>query len=252
MKVLITGASSGIGLSFAKYCNELGYNLILVTRNKEKLEELTKNFKVEKKIINIDLNNINDLNKLYLLTKDEDIDILINNAGFGLYGEFSKTNLTRELEMIDINIKAVHVLTKLYLNDMIKKNRGYILNVSSSAGFGSGPLMATYYATKSYVLHLSEAINYELKKENSEVFVATLCPGPVATNFNNIAGVTFNDKEISSDYVAKYAIDLLLKKRVIIIPTFKMKLVTFLRRIASRNFILKLTYNYQTKKSGKN
>ena len=248
MNVLITGASSGIGYSFAKKFNDIGYNLFLVTRNKEKLEKLTKDFKVNVQIINLNLTSSDDLKKLYLLTRNIDIDILINNAGFGLFGEFVDTNLSQELEMIDINIKAVHMLTKLYLKDMIKKNSGYILNVASSAGFGSGPLMATYYATKAYVLHLTEAISYELKKKNSKVIISALCPGPVDTNFNNVANVTFKGKSVTSDYVTTYAIKKLFQGKNIIIPTFNMKLFIFLRRLVPRSLILEITYNFQNKK----
>ena len=131
---------------------------------------------------------------------------------------------------------------------MVKRNSGYILNVSSAAGFGPGPLMATYYATKSYVLNLTEAISYELKEQNSKVVVSALCPGPVATNFNKVAGVEFASKPLSSEYVAKYAIDNLLKGKKIIIPGFSIKLITFLRRLAPRNLILKITYNFQRRK----
>ena len=150
--------------------------------------------------------------------------------------------------MIDVNIKSVHFLTKLFLKDMVKKNKGYILNVASAAGFGSGPLMATYYGTKAYVLNLTEAIAYELKQSGSLVHVSVLCPGPVETNFNDIAGVTFASKPLSSSYVAKYAIDKMFQNKVIIIPGFKMKLVTFFRRLAPRNLILKITYNFQRRK----
>ena len=191
MKALITGASSGIGLAMANYLNEIGVDLILVSRNKEKLEDLTKNFQVNVHIIILDLSNLEKIKELYVLTKNEEIDILINNAGFGLFGEFTSTNLNQEMEMIDVNIKAVHLLTKLYLKDMVKRNSGYILNVASAAGFGPGPLMATYYATKAYVLNLTEAISYELKAKNKDVSISVLCPGPVKTNFNKVANVEF-------------------------------------------------------------
>ena len=169
MKALITGASSGIGASMAKYLNDLKIDLILVSRNKEKLNELIKDFQVDVKVIILDLKNIDKVKELYVLTKNDNIDILVNNAGFGLFGDFNELDFNKELEMIDVNIKAVHLLTKLYLKDMVKRNSGYILNVASAAGFGSGPLMATYYATKSYVLNLTEAIDYELKKKKSNV-----------------------------------------------------------------------------------
>lgn len=248
MKALITGASSGIGASMAKYLNDLKIDLILVARNKEKLKELIKDFQVDVKVIILDLKSIDKVKELYVLTKNDNIDILINNAGFGLFGEFNELDLNQELEMIDVNIKAVHLLTKLYLKDMVKRNNGYILNVASAAGFGPGPLMATYYATKSYVLNLTEAINYELKKKKSNVSVSVLCPGPVKTNFNNVANVNFKGRGLESNYVAKFAIDKMFLKKTIIIPGFSIKLITFLRRLAPRNLILSFTYNFQSKK----
>lgn len=249
MKALITGASSGIGLEMAKYLDKLNIDLILVGRNKEKIEQLTSNFKVDVKIIILDLTNIEKLKELYVLTRNDKIDILINNAGFGLYGNFQELALKDELEMIALNVETVHILTKLFLKDMLKRNQGYILNVASAAGFGPGPKMATYYATKSYVLNLTEAISYELKKQNSQVHIAVLCPGPVATNFNNYAGVTFKSKPLKASYVSQYAIKQLFKKKTIIIPGFTIKLITFLRRLAPRKLILKITFNYQTKKN---
>ena len=243
MKALITGATSGIGLDIARYLDSLKIDLILVGRDKEKLARVASEFAVKPKLVVLDLKDLKKVKELYLLTKDDNIDILVNNAGFGLFGEFKDTDLNKE-----IDIKAVHLLTKLFLKDMVKKNKGYILNVASAAGFGSGPLMATYYGTKAYVLNLTEAIAYELKQSGSLVHVSVLCPGPVKTNFNDVAGVTFASKPLSSSYVAKYAIDKMFQNKVIIIPGFKMKLVTFFRRLAPRNLILKITYNFQRRK----
>ncbi len=248
MKALITGATSGIGLDMARYLDSLGYDLILVGRNKEKLESIASSLKGEPKLVVLDLEDLKKVKELYLLVKDFNIDILVNNAGFGLFGEFVNSDIKTELSMIDVNVKALHLLTKLFLKDMVKRNSGYILNVSSAAGFGPGPLMATYYATKSYVLNLTEAISYELKEKNSKVVVSALCPGPVATNFNKVAGVEFVSKPLASEYVAKYALDNLFKGKKIIIPGFSIKIITFLRRLAPRNLILKITYNFQKRK----
>lgn len=248
MKALITGASSGIGYSMAKYFDKLEIELILVGRNKEKLEQLQQELKVKSKIVIADLSDLTKVKELYILTRSEDIDILINNAGFGLFGEFNDIDINKELEMINTNIKAVHLLTKLFLRDMKKKNSGYIMNVSSSAAFGPGPLMATYYATKAYVNNLTEAISEELKRSNSNVLVSSLCPGPVDTNFNNIAGVNFAIKPLKSDYVAKYAIDKMLQGKTIIVPGIMMKLTLFARRFAPRSLIRKITYNIQKAK----
>ena len=129
MKALITGASSGIGREIAKYLDSKGYETILVARREDRLKELSNELKNESEIISLDVSNYDDIEKLIKLTKDEDIDILINNAGFGLFGDFDETPLARELEMIDVNIKAVHILTKEFLIRMKKRNKGYILNV---------------------------------------------------------------------------------------------------------------------------
>ena len=248
MKALITGASSGIGKDMTKYLAEKGYDLILVGRDKKKLEELQSSLKVNSQIIIADLSDETKVKEVYVMVKNENIDILINNAGFGAFGKFSETDLNNEIDMINTNVIAVHLLTKLFLRDMQKRNSGYILNVASSAAFGPGPLMATYYATKAYVNNLTEAINEELRREKSNVFVCSLCPGPVDTNFNNVAGVKFSVKPLTSNEVARYAIDQMFKKKVVIIPGFKMKLALFGRRFVSRKFLRKITYNIQKSK----
>jgi len=167
MKAVITGASSGIGESMAYYLNEKDIDLILVATNEEKLQKVKSKLKETAKIIVCDLRYEEEVFKLYEKLKGEDIDIFINNAGFGNFGEFFETDLSNDLDMINTNIKAVHILTKYALKNMIKEDSGYILNVASSAAFvPGGPLMSTYYATKSYVYKLTEAINYELKKKN--------------------------------------------------------------------------------------
>ena len=248
MKALVTGASSGIGLEIAKYLDTLGCEVILVARSKEKLEAVAKTLKHKPKIIVMDLQQVEDIKSLYVLVKNDDIDILVNNAGFGLCGNFTETDLSKELNMIDVNIKAVHILTKLFLKDMKRKNKGYILNVASSAAFQSGPLMSTYYSTKSYVYRLTEAINYELKKEKVNVQVSCLCPGPVDTNFNNVAEVKFSVKPLKADDVAKYAIDKMLEGKLLIIPGFKIKCAKFFGRFISDKALMKMTYRIQKKK----
>ncbi len=248
MKALITGAGSGIGRDMAKYLALKGYDLILVGRDKSKLEELQNLLKVNSQIIIADLSDSTKVKEVYVMTKNENIDILVNNAGFGAFGNFYETDLNTEIDMVNTNVVAVHLLTKLYLRDMVKRDSGYILNVASSAAFGPGPLMATYYATKAYVNNLTEAINEELRRAGSKVFVCSLCPGPVDTNFNNVAGVRFGVKAMKSDEVARYAIDSMFKKKVVITPGFKMKMALFGRRFISRKMIRKITYNIQKSK----
>lgn len=248
MKALITGASSGIGCDMAKYLASKDIDLILVARRKDRLEKLKKELKVNVKIICLDLNIEENVYKLYDKCKNDNIDILINNAGFGLFGDFTETNLERELEMINVNVKAPHILTKLFLQDFIKKDKGYILNVCSSAGFMAGPRLNTYYATKNYILKLSMAINEELRRNKSNVVISSLCPGPVNTEFNKVADGTFSIKGLDSTYVAKYAIDNLFKKKMIIIPGNSIKLAIFCIRFLPYRLQLKLTYNIQSKK----
>ena len=168
--------------------------------------------------------------------------------GFGDCGSFTKTNLDKELNMINTNIVAVHVLTKLYLKDMKEKNSGKILNVASIAGFMPGPLMATYYATKGYVVRLSEAIREELKKDKSKVQISILCPGPVATNFNNVANVEFHAKEAKSEDVAKYAIKKFMQGKFYIVPRLEIKIVKFGAKILPTRFLSKMAYRVQHKK----
>lgn len=246
MKALITGASSGIGKSMAKYLSTLGYNLILVARNEEKLTNLKNTLSTNVEILSLDLTNINNCYKLYNEVKD--IDILINNAGFGLFGEFNNTSLDKEIEMINLNITSLHILCKLYLNDFIKQDRGKILNVASIAGFMPGPLMSTYYATKNYVVSLSQAIKEELKKNKSNITISVLCPGPVKTNFDNTAGVTFSLKGLDSDYVAKYTIDKFLNNKFLIIPGFKIKILKIISKIIPDSILVKFVYKSQKRK----
>ncbi len=248
MKALITGASSGIGKDMAKYLADLGVDLILVARRKSILKELKSEFKTKVKIIPLDLSEMDNVELLYNEVKNEDIDILINNAGFGLFGEFFETDLETEFKMIDVNIKAVHYLSKMFYRDMLSKNSGYILNVASSAGFMAGPKLSTYYATKNYCLRLTEAMYQEAKEVGSSVHISVLCPGPVETEFNKVAKGTFHTKSASSSYVAKYAIDQMFKGKLLIVPTLKMKVVLFLVRFVPTKLLLKITSMIQDRK----
>lgn len=246
MKALITGASSGIGRDMAKILSKKGYDLVLVARDEEKLQEVKKEIETNSQIISMDLSVEKNCKKLYEQVKD--VDLLINNAGFGTCGDFTKTNLDKEINMINTNITAYHILTKLYLKDMKQKDKGQILNVASIAGFMPGPLMATYYSTKSYIVRLSESIREELKKDKSKVQISILCPGPVATNFNNVANVKFHMREASSDKVAKYAVKKLLKGKFYIIPGLDVKAGIFFSRFVPSSFVAKITYRVQKRK----
>jgi len=248
MKALITGASSGIGKDMAYYLADLGYDLILVARRKDRLEEIKNNVDVNVKIIDMDLLVEENVFKLYDKVKKENIDILINNAGFGLFGLFTKTDLNRELEMIDLNIKTYHILTKLFLKDFIKRDSGYILNVCSSAGFLAGPRLNTYYATKNYITKLTLAIYEELRHMKSNVHISALCPGPVSTEFNKVAKGVFNLKEMNSEYVAKYGINKMFKNKLIIVPGLFVKLGLFFNRFVPWKLSLMISYHIQKRK----
>ena len=246
MKALVTGASSGIGRDIAKELSKRGYDLILVARNVERLEEVKKQIQTKAEIVSMDISKEENCEKLFQDYKD--IDILVNNAGFGDCGHFEETSLDKDLQMIKTNIIAYHILTKLYLKEMIKNNSGKILNVASIAGFMPGPLMATYYATKAYIVRLSEAIRTELKKQKSKVRISILCPGPVNTNFNKVADVEFAIKGLSSEYVAKYTVKKFLKGKFYIIPGLSIKFAKIGVKIAPTNLVSKVSYKMQRRK----
>lgn len=246
MKALITGASSGIGRDMARELSKKGYDLVIVARSTDKLNKLKNELNTNVQIVQMDLSNAENCKKLY--NEVRDVDLLINNAGFGTFGEFTDTDLDKELKLIDTNITAVHILTKLYLKDLKEKDSGHILNVASIAGFMPGPLMAAYYASKGYVVRLSEAIREELKKDKSNVKISVLCPGPVNTNFNNVADVKFNLKSLSSEYVAKYAINKMLKNKFLIIPGIGVKLAHIFSKITPNNIVAKFVYKTQERK----
>lgn len=245
MIALITGASSGIGKEMALYLGELGYDLILVARRKEKLEELKKQIKTDVLIYDYDLLKEENIWKLYEEVKEKKVDFLINNAGFGLFGKFYETDLTRELEMIDLNIKAYHILSKLFLKDFIERDSGRILNVASAAGFLAGPNLSTYYGTKNYIAKLSLGIYEELRHQKSNVHISILCPGPTATEFTKTAKGKFLVEENSAKNVARYGIDKALKNKLIIIPGFFTKTGIFLNRFIPWKLSIRLTYKIQ-------
>ena len=251
MLALITGASSGMGRDMARILAKNGYDLILVARRKERLLELKKELCTNITVISMDLSVLDNNYKLYERVRNKKIDLLINNAGFGLFGEFYETDLDTELKMIDLNIKAYHILTKLFLKDFIKKDQGYILNVCSSAGFMAGPRLSTYYATKNYITKLTMAINEELRQKGSKVSISALCPGPVNTNFNKVAHGEFSIKEADPAFIAKYGIDKMFAHQILIVPTLKMKLTLFLTRFAPYRLQLLIAYHIQGKKLGK-
>lgn len=249
MKALITGASSGIGRDMARVLANMGVELYLVARRAQRLEELKEELDVPVHTMVLDLSKKQTCILLYERLKNEQIDILINNAGLGDYGNFDETKLSKDITMIDTNITALHILTKLFLKDFKKRDSGYILNVASSAAFLPGPLMATYYATKSYVLRLSMAIHKELKKAGSHVSISVLCPGPVKTEFDQVANVAFLMDGMSSEKAAAIAIQGMFCHHLLIVPGILMKISRIACRMLPDALLMECSYHIQHHKN---
>lgn len=247
MKALVTGASSGIGRDIAYELASRGYELIVVARRADKLDEIKNNVNVKCQTVSCDLSVSENCIKLCRWLVTEDIDVVVNCAGFGVFGQFSETDLKQETEMINVNINALHIITKFFVKKFVGENRGYILNVSSSAAFAPGPLFSSYYATKAYVLRLTQAIAEEVKCKN--VYVGTLCPGTVDTEFNNVAGVGSGVTAMECKKVAEYAVNKMFKRKKLIIPGFKVKCAVFFSRFISDGVLAKITYKFQKKKN---
>ena len=245
--VLITGASSGIGLELAKCFAADGCRLILVARNTgalEKLaEELHRENKIEAIVLTADLSLPETPKQIFkkLSAQKISVDVLVNNAGFGLHGGFAELPQQRQLEMIQVNITALTELTGLFLPGIIERRRGGILNVSSVAGFLPGPNMAVYYASKAFVLSFTEALAEELR--GSGITVNALCPGPTETNFSNVArgqkARRLESSKMSAAAVAHAGHEAFRKGRVLCVPGLRNNLLTFMTRILPRRLIRK-------------
>ena len=243
---LITGASSGIGRDIARELSRQGWRLLLAARRRDRLEALAKELQTPCRIYVCDVSKKENCIWLHEQTRAQGVSLLVNAAGFGLFGNFSSTELNRELEMIDVNIRAVHILTKLFLRDFIKQDAGAILNVASSAGFLAGPMLSTYYASKNYVVRLSEAIYEELRASGSHVTISCLCPGPVDTEFNAAAGISkFSVKAMNSRRVARIAVRQTLAGKLLIIPGISTKLGTALSRFVPEKPLLRMVHGIQ-------
>ena len=253
--VLITGASSGIGREFAEIYAEKGYNLVITARRKEKLKEIKEKYpdvKVDMIVCDLSLSESPDYLYETIKASGTLIDILINNAGFGLFGEFKDTDPAKEEEMIDLNIQALVKMTKLFMKDMVERNSGKILNVASMAAFQPGPLMSVYYATKAFVLSFSQAVRNELR--NTNVTISTLCPGPTVTEFEKSAELGNSKlfstmKPVSARDVALIGYRGLEENKSVIIPGFINKLTIFFVRFIPRNMLANITRKIQEKKN---
>ena len=251
---LITGASGGLGLSFVNLFANDGYDVVLVARNGKRLEEIKKEieekYNVKATVVAKDLCSPNGAQEVYEATKNEGIkiDVLVNNAGFGDFGEFYKSDISKQIRMVDLNCIALMHLCHLYLPDMIEQKSGNILNVDSIAAFQAGPLMSVYYATKAFVLSFSQALTRELK--GTGVKVTALCPGPIRTNFDSAAalgesGLFKNLKVWDPDVVAKFGYKNMKKGKSLCICGFVNKIIVFANRLAPRCLVRSLVYNLQ-------
>jgi uncharacterized protein len=244
---VITGGTSGIGLEFAKLFAQNNYNLVIIARNRKKLqqveEELEEEYNVAVKPIMADLSHhAAPLHIHHVLEKSQiAVNVLVNNAGFGVYGEFWKTDAMKELNMMHVNMVALTHLTKLILPSMVERGDGKILNVASTAAFQPGPLMAVYYASKAYVLSFSQAIANEL--EGKGVTVTALCPGPTKTGFYSraeLTGLDFVEKNrASAQGVARAGFTGLMQGRDVVIPGFKNTVLSILSRVLPRKIVVK-------------
>lgn len=249
MKAIITGASAGIGWDMAHILSKMGYSLVLVARRQDRLEALCSELPGDAVPVVLDLSRRENCYALYTMFKDEKIDLFINNAGFGACGWFCEIPLETELGMLDTNVTAVHILTKLFCQKFAKEDHGKILNVASSAGFMAGPLLSAYYASKAYVLRLSQAVDTELRRQKSNVRISVLCPGPVKTEFDQVANVRFSLHGLDSKKVAQYAIRKTLQGKRVIVPGIGMKLLLFFSRFLPEQLLTAITFCIQRKKT---
>lgn len=248
MTAFITGASSGLGYQLAKHLSSLGYDIIAVARRGDRLERLAGEIETRLTPIVADLSVESECHRIFDTVRDSDIDIVINNAGFGLLGEFSKADLSREMQMIDVNCRAPHILTKLFLAKFLEENKGYILNVCSVGGFMPGPLLASYYATKAYLVSLTRAIHEEIRHSGKSVYIGCACPGPIDTEFNEVASGKAKIKSRPASWVAEYCVRKMLARKLTIIPGLEVKLSAIGAKLLPAKLMMRMTYKIQKKK----
>jgi len=239
MKALITGGTSGIGKDIAISLANRGYDLILVSRKENELNKIKNKVKTNVTFISLDLTKEEECFKLLNMTKDIDVDVFINNAGYGDIGRINKTDINKEINMVKLNDIATLVLGKAFLLRFIEKNKGYVMFVASAAAFGVAPYMNVYYATKSFVYSLAHGYYRELRDMKSNVRISVLCPGPVKTNFERVANAKFNINSLSSEYVGEYAVKKMLKNKFEIVPGFSIKMGHFFSHFIPKKIISK-------------
>jgi len=247
--ILITGATSGIGMEFARRYASEGCRLILAGRRVERLEKFRQEMGERCRVIAADLSEEGQCRALLKDVADEKIDLFINNAGFGTAGSFLETDLGKEITMIRVNDLAMHILFKEILKKMERQGSGTILNVASSAGLlPGGPYMAAYYASKAYVTSLTRAVAEELRQKGSKVYVCALCPGPVNTEFNEHADVVFALKGISAERCVSECVSGMKRRQTIIVPTLLMKAAVFFHHFVPTPLLVRMVAGQQKKK----
>jgi len=240
---LVTGASAGLGVEFARQLSKRGHRLVLAARRKERLEELAKELG-NARAVAIDLSKANATSKLMddLTASGETVDLLVNNAGFGLIGQFAELDAKRERQMIDLNVGVLTELCRAVAPDMIKRKSGGIINVASTAAFQPGPKMAVYFATKAFVLSLTEALHEELKPHG--IRVSCLCPGPTRTEFGDVAGFggngLFDRVAMNAAEVVETGLKGLDSNHAVVVPGWTNKVVAASTRFAPRPIVRKI------------
>ena len=251
MKAVITGASSGIGRELAKELAKRGFDVILVARREERLislqKEIMKCYPVNAIVFVCDLQRKSECYRLFEYCKEEKVRILVNNAGLGSVGYVNNISMKEDEAMLSTNLISVHLLTKLFAKSMRK---GIILNVSSMAAFQPGPGMTVYGATKSFVYQFSRGMNYELKRQGSKVRIVTLCPGPVATEFDQSqnSGIARQMFMMSAKKCAKIAVEEMFKGKEIIIPGFGNKVLKLATKVLPEELVLYFEHKIQMSK----
>ena len=251
---LITGASSGIGYELTKQFAQNGYNLVLIARNEAKLNQLAadleKTYHISVKVLPKDLSKAAAPDEIYEQLQAESIhvDVLVNNAGFATYGLFTEGDLNAELQMMQLNMVTLTHLSKLFLQGMLKRKTGKIMNVASTASFQPGPLMAVYYATKAYVLSFSEALANEVKDQG--ITVTALCPGPTESGFQQRAAMEESklvngQKIMDAITVAQVGYQGLMDGKTVVIPGLKNKVLAMTPRFVPRNMVTQIVRNVQ-------
>lgn len=244
MLAIITGASSGLGEEFAYQLDKLGYETVLVARREDKLLAVKEKLKNPCTIVPMDL-TVRE-NCFELFKKFPDADILINNAGFGKFGAMKDSDICTDMQMLDINVNAQYILQKLYFSEFMKKGKGRILNTASAAAFMAGPYFALYYASKAFVLRISQGANREAK--GTKVSVSAFCPGSIETEFNSVAGTSSSSKPYSKEKAVACAIKNMFKGKAVIIPSFKIKCAFIMSKLMPESMLTEFSYKIQKKR----